>query len=108
MRALTDVEEAEVVARYRAGASSLKLSRRFSVHHSTILDVLAREGVDRRPTQEAAPVDTDVIVRLREDGLSWEKIAGRVGMSPSGVRKRYVGRMGQAGVSLSTDGHAAS
>lgn len=99
-RALTDVEEAEVVARYQAGQSTLKLAARFGVHYSTIMGALERAGVDRRPTQVPKDADTATIRRLRDiEHLSWDRIAAEVGMSPSGVRKRYLGRTRQNGVS---------
>lgn len=88
-RALTDVEEAEVVARYRLGASTRALAERFAVGQGTVLRVLDRHGVGRRPSQAPHDVDTMVIVKLRLAGHTWAEIARAAGISPSGARKRF-------------------
>lgn len=88
-RALTDVEEAEVVARYRLGASTRALAERFAVGQGTVLRVLDRHRVGRRPSQVPHDVDTTVIVTMRRDGRTWAEIAQATGMSPSGARKRF-------------------
>ena len=89
-RALTDVEEAEVCTRYRAGASTHALARRFEVGQRTIVRILERHHVPRRPgSPRRADVDDATIVRLRDDGLSWAQVGRAVRLSPSGVRVRY-------------------
>jgi hypothetical protein len=90
-RRLTDEDEAELVLRYRRGASLRQLADRFGVHHATVERILTRQGVPLRPPSESYSIDTDTIVELR-DGPgrhSWAEIAMLVRMSPSGVRRRY-------------------
>lgn len=90
---LSEVEEAELVARYRAGLTERQLAVRFGIGRASVQRTLDRHGVDRRPARENLErrddVDTADIVRLRDAGMSWFQIARSVGMKPSGVRRRY-------------------
>lgn len=92
-KTLTEVEELEVVARYKAGSSERQLAQRFGVSRATVQRALDRNGVGRRAQshnfERRDDVDTAEIVRLRDEGMSWFWIARRFGMKPSGVRWRY-------------------
>lgn len=91
-RALDEVDEAEVIARYRKGASIPQLAARFEVGWTTIRRTLERAGETRRPAgfQRQYDVSDEAILYLRDDcGLPWAEIATRTGMRPSGVRRRY-------------------
>lgn len=96
-RALDALQEIEVAVRYRIGATERQLAERFGVSRAVIQRCLDRQQVTRRPQSgnlaRRDDVDTKEIVRLRdEEKLSWFWIGRRVGMKPSGVRRRYEGR----------------
>lgn len=90
---LSEEDQAEIVVRYRQGASARGLAERFGTSRMSILRALDRAGVERRPQHWPVlyPEDlTDTILYLRDrEQLSWAAIAEEVGMKPSGVRRRY-------------------
>jgi hypothetical protein len=93
-KVLTEVQELEVAARYKAGLTERQLAERFGVPRASIQRALDRQQVPRRAQSSNLTrrddVDTAEIRRLRdEEGLSWFWIARRVGMKPGGVRRRY-------------------
>lgn len=88
-RALTDEEEAEVVARYERGMSTLQLAERFGTTESSVRRTLDRNGVERRPRQERAGVTSQQIVEKREAGWTWAQVAAWAGCSPTTARNRW-------------------
>ena len=48
-RVFTDEQEAEIARRYAAGESSVQLARALGSNHSTMLDAISRQGLERRP-----------------------------------------------------------
>jgi transposase len=97
-RRLNELEELELVARYQAGSTERQLAERFGVGRASVQRTLDRHGVTRRPPannlRPRDDVPTSRIVELRlGEGLSWFQIARRVGMKPSGVRRRFMEAM---------------
>lgn len=94
-RALTDLQELEVRARYEAGESIDRLADRFGIARATVHRILGdtpRRPQGRRPAsgKRCTVADADVI-RLREvDGLSWRLLGEAIGLSPIGARTRYM------------------
>lgn len=93
-RILDEVDEAEVVARYRKGASEPQLAERFGVSRITIRRTLERLGEppasERRGFKRQYDVDDALILQLRDElRCTWSEIATITGMRPGGVRRRY-------------------
>lgn len=75
---------------YRRGKTYRQLAARYGVGERTIRRILAGSVEPRRTGPPKAPTTDEEIIRLRdEDGLSWRALAAEVGMTSSGVRKRY-------------------
>lgn len=80
-----------VVAAYRKGETTRELAERNKVAESTIRRLLKTEGIERRRSGPRGRLDVsdDEIVRLHFLGLSWQQVADELGMSRTGVRKRW-------------------
>jgi DNA-directed RNA polymerase specialized sigma24 family protein len=89
MRALSEAEELEVVARYQLGLTASQLAERFSTTDITIRRTLDRHGVDRRPRQERAGVTAEQVAELRTAGRTWAEIAELAGCSITTARNRW-------------------
>lgn len=88
-RALTEEEEQEVVARYKAGLSTSRLAELFGTTDMTVRRTLDRHGVQRRPKQERAGVTGGQVAELRTAGWTWAQIAEWSGCSITTVRNRW-------------------
>jgi hypothetical protein len=81
----TPDQEAEVVAEYNAGSSSTKLARKWGCNSQTILNVLARRGVDARSKSQRniakyrkwTPEELAEIKQLWESGVARTALARR-------------------------------
>lgn len=93
---LSEKDDAEIVVRYRRGASVGQLADRFGVSKSSIRRALARKQEPRRPaghnlTDRRLDVDDAAITKLREAGAghTWAEIATIVGVKPETAKARY-------------------
>lgn len=80
-------EIAQLVARYRAGATVYELADQFGCHRTTVSECLRSRSVRMRLT----PLSEEQIleaVRLYESGLSLVKVGNRVGANAETVRQR--------------------
>ena len=73
LRKLSDDEIADLVRRYRDGASTYELAERFGVHRVTVSAHLHRQGAKMRGTSLTAE-QVDQEVRLYQDGWSTARI----------------------------------
>lgn len=89
MRVLSDVQEMEVVVRYKLGMSTVRLGRMFGVDDTTIRRVLNRAGIPRRPRQLRSAVTPGTVRHLRDRGWSWQRIAAVTGISSTTARNRW-------------------
>lgn len=101
---LTDVDEAEIAARYRMGATVRQLADRFGVHDSAIRRSLVRSGEERREprsnfmARRRDDVDDDDLLQMRDEQmLTWSEIATICSMSITGVRTRYLAARARVG-----------
>lgn len=88
---LSDVDRAEVLVRYRAGASARRLADRFGVSPDTIERVIP--PAERRRGQfdpATLPITEAELIRLRQDGASWGALAARTGLTRAGAYRRYL------------------
>lgn len=82
-------EVSQLARAYLRGATVRELAEEHDVHESTIrrwLGDVERRQVGPRPL----PVADERIVELRDADVPWQEIAVEVGMSRSGVRRRYM------------------
>lgn len=71
-RALTDEQEADIIGRYQAGASSASLAAEFNVSNSLIWNVFYRRGIPMRPTGAVpAPLRHDAFDVLTPEAAYW-------------------------------------
>jgi lambda repressor-like predicted transcriptional regulator len=83
---LQEWEIAELTAAYNAGQTIQQLSRQFLVHRTTVMAILGRENVPRRP--HGRKLDDQAVVEacnLYAEGLSLVKIASRLQVDPSTI-----------------------
>lgn len=76
----------DLVAAYNSGRTIQQLSRQFLVHRTTVMAVLGRQDVPRRP--HGLKLDEQAVQHaalLYADGLSLLKIAARFDVDPSTV-----------------------
>jgi hypothetical protein len=67
-----------------------QIAAELGVHWSTVSQQLQSAGVTlRRGGPSAHPASTQLIVELRDQGLTWPQIAEQVGMTVSGAWSRY-------------------
>jgi len=80
------------VALYLKGDTAAEIAVQLGCSADTVLRWLRDAGVPlRRPgRRKRRDVDTQKIVKLREEGHGWYKIGQEVGMSHSAVRSRYL------------------
>lgn len=88
-RSLTEEEELEVVARYKAGLSTLRLAELFGTTDMSVRRVLDRHGVARRPRQARADVTSADVAERRAAGWTWAQVAAWAGCSPTTARNRW-------------------
>jgi DNA-directed RNA polymerase specialized sigma24 family protein len=86
---MTPAERA--VREYARGRTARQVAATLDVDESTIRRWLHDSGtVLRRPGPPEASVKSALIVQLRDRrGMTWGEIAETVGMSQTGVRRRY-------------------
>lgn len=77
---------------YLRGDTAAEIAVELQCSADTVLRWLRDAGVPlRRPgRRKRRDVDTLTIVKLREQGFGWLRIATEVGMSHSAVRSRYL------------------
>jgi hypothetical protein len=92
-----DISDHRVASAYQAGATTREIAAEHGVHEATIRQWLAREAIARRRTGPRGRLDVtdELILELREVGLSYREIALDVGMSKSGARQRWLAASGQ-------------
>ena len=74
---------------YERGASYRALAAKYGSSEKTIRRHLGDLAQPRSTGPRRMPVDDAEIVRLRDQGMSWSQLGRQVGMSYTGVRKRY-------------------
>ncbi|MHB1874648.1 MAG: helix-turn-helix domain-containing protein [Streptosporangiaceae bacterium] len=77
----------QVIADYRAGATVYTLGRQFGIDRRTVGAILKRHGVQTR-WQRLSRAQIDEAVELYGSGWSLARIAERVGVTPTTVRRR--------------------
>lgn len=82
---LTAAQNARIVELYEIGWRPVDIAREVQTTEWTIHRRLNRAGVQRRP-QSMTPEQIGYAASLRGDGLSYDKIAARVGFSASTIR----------------------
>lgn len=88
---LTETERDEARRLYLSDKSTSvdDLCDRFGVSRATMLRYLA--GITRPRGGRERPIPTAYMRRLRDEGLTYSAIAGRVGLSTAGVQYRLNG-----------------
>jgi hypothetical protein len=75
---------------YSQGWTLRQIGAELGVHWGTVSPQLQRAGVTmRRGGPSAHPASTQLIVELRDQGLTWNEVAEQVGMTVSGAWSRY-------------------
>jgi AraC-like DNA-binding protein len=75
---------------YALGWTLRQIAAELNLTQSTVSEQLHRAGVTmRRGGPPAHPASTQQIVELRDQGLTWPEIAGKVDMTFSGAWSRY-------------------
>lgn len=94
---MNETDDAEIAARYRAGATTRQLAARFGCDEASIRRSLNRTSTERRMGRGARrPADSSDIVNLRAQHRTWKEIAEEVGLSPTGCRKRWLAATGRS------------
>jgi hypothetical protein len=91
-RALSEVDTAEAVARYKMGSSLLSISRTLDTHVSSVRRALVREGVELRVKgwRHTHPEHlTKSIVAMRAHGYSWADVSAALEIPIGTARKRF-------------------
>lgn len=91
---LTPDQIKEIRSKYKDGLTIVDLSKMYFVSGSTIHRTLAggSNPIKMRPAGPLGSLDvsTDQIIELKEvQGLSYQKIAAKVSLSPATVQERY-------------------
>jgi DNA-directed RNA polymerase specialized sigma24 family protein len=75
---------------YAQGWTLRQIGAELGVHWSTVGQQLQRAGITmRRGGSSPHPASTQLIVELRDQGLTWPEIAEQVDMTVSGAWSRY-------------------
>lgn len=72
----------------RVGACA-RFGAELGVHWSTVSQQLQRAGVTLRRGAPSNPTSTQLILELRDQGLTWNEVAEQVDMTVSGAWSRY-------------------
>ncbi|WP_141747481.1 hypothetical protein [Streptomyces nanshensis] len=85
------MDEQRVVTAYQGDATCREIAADIGCHEATIRRTLDRHNVRRRPPGSRPQLlDDEALVTAREtEGLTWEALGLRFGLSWSGARKRY-------------------
>lgn len=76
---------AAIVADYQSGLKSTEIARKYQINEWTVHHRLKRAGISKRPSSMSEE-EIELTISLRNDGLTYDRIAARVGFSPSTVR----------------------
>lgn len=87
---LSDERQAELVARFEAGATQRELSDAYGVHRATVASILARHGITPQRGLNREQVD-EAVARYKE-GQSLATIGSALGVDPGTVRARLLER----------------
>ena len=88
---LSEVEVAELVTEYRAGASVLGLARQYGVHRTTVMAVLDRERVARRSQGRVLSLEEiERASQLYRGGLNLRAVGAELGVDYRVVRRGLV------------------
>lgn len=74
-----------------------QVGERLGIAGATVSRRLRKAGVKARKPGAPLPVDDMDILRLRSEGLLWQRIAEEVGMTPTGARSRFYKIMNETG-----------
>ena len=75
---------------YAQGWTLRQIGAELGVHWSTVSQQLHRAGISlRRGVPPAHSASTEQILKLRDEGLTWNEVAKRVDMTVSGAWSRY-------------------
>lgn len=98
VRRLSESEVADLVEAYQGGESIYELGRRFEIHRTTVSEHLKRAGVQTRGVKERklTPEQTKEAIRLRQEGMSFARIATAIGTTEYAVRRELGLLMGEA------------
>jgi uncharacterized protein (DUF433 family) len=79
---LTTEDKAQIIELYQSGLGSDTIAKQFDIHPNSILKVLKREGVDRRPIvrKKIQVTDEAKIVEMYQQGMSAPEIAEHFGV----------------------------
>lgn len=82
---LSPETNAAIVADYRSGMKIAAVARKYGVNEWTVHHRLKLAGVAKRPNSRD-PRKIELVHALRGDGLTYKRIAARVGFSATTVR----------------------
>lgn len=71
-------EKQRIVHAYHAGVSMKELARRYSIHRTSIRDVLEEGSVVLRKQRKISPAQVDIAVSLYKQGMSLARIGERL------------------------------
>jgi transposase len=85
---LTKEQQAQIIEQYQAGNGSDTIAKQFDIHSNSVLKVLKRNNIDRRPfKRKIAIIEFPTIIELYNGGLSAPKIAEKYDVSHSVILK---------------------
>lgn len=87
----------QIVADYRAGASTHALAARYSVRRATVREVLRREGIDPSERSHSSKFTAELTAELRQRydaGATQQELAALYGVSKSTIGRTL--RLAQA------------
>lgn len=85
--------------RYRQGLTVDQIAQEVGVAPITVSRQLRKAGVEMRSVgPKPMPVGDEKILRLRGEGLTWQEVADRVGMTSSGAYARWRNMRGAHGL----------
>jgi transposase-like protein len=76
---LTAENKAQIIELYQSGLGSDTIAKQFDIHPNSVLKVLKREGIDRRPIvrKKIQVADEAKIVEMYQQGMSAQEIANQ-------------------------------
>lgn len=80
---LTDQQKQKIIQLYQSGSGSDTVAKQFDIHPNTVLKILKRAGIDRRPIlrKKIQISDEPKIVEMYQQGMSAPEIANQFGVA---------------------------
>lgn len=89
-KTITQTQIENIIRLYQEGLGSDTIAPKFGIHPNTVLKILKKNGIARRPLSAFTPEDVEKMRLMYADNKSLETIGKEFGITHGGVRQIFV------------------